>query len=141
MSDHIYLAVYGTLRGNMSDPDPRLAILKGHAMYSAGGYPVIFHEAWVRPWESITVEVCKVTEKQLEYIDRYEDISGDEKYDLYKRTEVTIEFPPESLAEYYGLFKHQKAFAYVGTEAFRRRKLAKIPSGDWLLHQQEQKNK
>jgi gamma-glutamylcyclotransferase (GGCT)/AIG2-like uncharacterized protein YtfP len=89
-------------------------------MYSAGPYPVIFKEEHSR----VVVETFQVLPATLENLDRYEGITGTAS-DLYERKIVAIDknTPIPYLA-----------YAYVGTEAFKIRKLAKIPSGDWLQH-------
>jgi len=120
-----YLAAYGTLRGQWSRLNNfvRKGILEGYGMYTAGGYPVIFPEEHSK----VIVETFAVTPDTLKNLDRYEGITGNAS-DLYERKIVAID--KNSPVPYI-------AYAYIGTEAFKKRKLASIPSGDWhqYLHQ------
>ena len=107
-----------------------MGILEDYAMYNAGGYPVIFPEKH----NKVVMEIFEVTPATLRNLDRYEGIRPDSpahESDLYKRVSVSID--QNTSIPYI-------AEAYVGTEAFKKRKLAKIPSGDWLQHQKEQKD-
>ena len=125
-----YLAAYGTLRGQWTQPRSlsfiRMGILEGYGMYTAGGYPVIFPEEHSK----VIVETFEVTPDTLKNLDRYEGITGNPISDLYRREIVAID--KNTTVPY-------TAYAYIGTAAFKKRKLAKIPSGDWLLHQKETK--
>ena len=117
-----YLAAYGTLRSYWNKPahSIRLGTIKNYGMYTCGGFPVIFPEES----KEIIVEVFEVTPNTLRNLDKYEGING-KKNDLYKRQSLLID--EETTIPYI-------AEVYVGTEFFRKRKLASIPSGDWLQH-------
>jgi len=123
-----YLAAYGTLRGKWNRPNHfiRKGYLEGYGMYTAGPYPVIFEEEHSK----VVVDVFEVLSATLKNLDRYEGISGNAS-DLYERKIVAVD--KDTPVPYL-------AYAYIGTEAFRKRKLASIPSGDWHQHIKETEN-